>query len=88
MAEEGDVGGAGESTIQTLIRHASRRPGEPGLDLICTKIAIDFQTMDEGTADARLAAGLKDFTNASGVDCSFVALIDAETNRIDAVYSG
>ncbi len=88
MAEEGDVERTGESTIQTLIRHASRRPGEPGLDLICTKIAVDFQSIDETTADERLAAGLKDLTNASGVDCSFIALIDAETKRIDTVYSG
>jgi diguanylate cyclase (GGDEF)-like protein/PAS domain S-box-containing protein len=88
MAEEGDVGRVGESTIQTLIRHASTRPGEPGLDLICTKIAVDFQCIDEATADERLAAGLSDFTNASGVDCSFLALIDTEKDRIDAVYSG
>ena len=77
-----------ESTIQTLIRRASKRAGEPGLDLICTKIAVDFQTIDERNAEVRLKAGLKDLTEASGVDAAFIALIEPDTKRISTVYSG
>jgi diguanylate cyclase (GGDEF)-like protein/PAS domain S-box-containing protein len=88
MGENRDVGRSGESTIQTLIRRATKQAGEPGLDLICTKIAVDFQCINEATADERLTAGLKDLTDASGADAAFLALLDPETKRIETVYSG
>ncbi|HUF74088.1 MAG TPA: EAL domain-containing protein [Gammaproteobacteria bacterium] len=88
MGENRDVGRTGESTIQTLIRRASKQSGEPGLDLVCTKIAVDFQCIDEASAGERLTAGLKDLTDASGADAAFLALFDPETKRIETVYSG
>ena len=88
MAEHRDVGRPGESTIQTLIRRASKHPDEPGLDLICTKIAVDFQTLEESSADTRLAAGIQDLAEASGVDAAFLAILDSGSKRIETVYSG
>jgi diguanylate cyclase (GGDEF)-like protein/PAS domain S-box-containing protein len=88
MAENRDVERPAESTIQTLIRRASRKPGEPGLDLICTKLAIDFQSVDEASVDARLASGLQDLTDASGTDAAFLAFLDPDTKQIQTVVSG
>ncbi|HEY5665753.1 MAG TPA: PAS domain-containing protein, partial [Gammaproteobacteria bacterium] len=88
MGESREVGRTEESTIQTLIRRASNQPGEPGLDLICTKIAVDFQCLDEASADERLAAGLQDLTSASGADAAFLALLDPDSAQFVTVYSG
>ena len=88
MAEYRDVERPGESTIQTLIRRASNQPGEPGLDLICTKIAVDFQCIDESSADERLTQGLQDLTDASGADAAFLALLDPDSQQIVTVLSG
>ncbi|MGD8339333.1 MAG: EAL domain-containing protein [Gammaproteobacteria bacterium] len=88
MGDIREVGRPEESTIQTLIRRASSQPGEPGLDLICTKVAVDFQCIDENSADERLAAGLKDLTEASGADAAFLALLDPDTAEFETVYSG
>jgi diguanylate cyclase (GGDEF)-like protein/PAS domain S-box-containing protein len=88
MGENRDVERPAESTIQTLIQRASRKSGEPGLDLICTKIAVDFQCVDETTVNDRLATGLQDFADASGTDAAFLALLDPESNEIQTVISG
>jgi diguanylate cyclase (GGDEF)-like protein/PAS domain S-box-containing protein len=87
MTEDGDVGREAESTIQTLIHAASPRPGQPGLDLIRTKIALEFQSIDEASAERTLSAGLRDLTDVIGADASFIALIDDETNQIQTIYS-
>jgi diguanylate cyclase (GGDEF)-like protein/PAS domain S-box-containing protein len=88
MAENRDVERSAESTIQTLIRRASQKSGEPGLNLLCTKIAVDFQCFDESTVDERLASGLQDLADASGVDAAFLALLDPETRQIQTIVSG
>ena len=65
-----------ESTIQRLIRTAAKRPGEPGLDLICTKVAVDLQSITPGNAAERIKSGMQSLTDASGADSVFVALLD------------
>lgn len=87
MAHDADAGRSAESTLQTLIRQASRRPGEPGLDLICTKVAIDLQSLDEQNAQERINSGLGDLMAASGSDAAFLALFESDTHRIGTVYS-
>ena len=71
---------------------AERRPAksvrEPGLDLTCTKVAVDFQSITLTTADERLRAGLQALTEACGADAVFIALLDAESAKIDKVYAG
>jgi diguanylate cyclase (GGDEF)-like protein/PAS domain S-box-containing protein len=79
---------AAESTIQRLIRKAARRPGEPGLDLICTKVAVDLQGLTASSAEERIKTGLQSLTEASGADSIFVALLDDDAAVIRTVYAG
>src|SRR5262245_57688254 len=71
---------------------AERRPAksvrEPGLDLTCTKVAVDFQSITVTTADERLRAGLQALTDACGADAVFVALMEREGSKIEKVYAG
>src|SRR6185436_20077952 len=71
---------------------AERRPAksvrEPGLDLTCTKVAVDFQSITVTTADERLKAGLQSLTDACGADAVFVGLIYPKSSKIEKVYAG
>jgi diguanylate cyclase (GGDEF)-like protein/PAS domain S-box-containing protein len=77
-----------ESTVQRLIRAAAKRPGEPGLDLICTKVAVDLQSITPSNAAERIKSGMQSLTEASGSDSVFVALLDSEAKTVHTVYSG
>jgi len=79
---------AADSTIQRLMHKAAKRPGEPGLDLICTKVAVDLQSMTVHNADERIKAGLQALTDASGADSMFVALLNGDATTFDTVYAG
>jgi PAS domain S-box-containing protein len=79
--------GPEESTIQTLIRRVAKRSGEPSLDLISTKIAVDFQSITLETAEERLKSGLQSLTDTTGADAAFVALLDADGEIVDTVYA-
>jgi diguanylate cyclase (GGDEF)-like protein/PAS domain S-box-containing protein len=59
-----------------------------GLDLLSTKLAVDFQSLTRGTAAERLKAGLQALTDASGADAVFVALLDATATTIEDIYAG
>src|SRR5262245_31929154 len=71
---------------------AGRRPAksvrEPGLDLTCTKVAVDFQSISLNTADQRIRAGLQSLVDVCGADSVFVALVDAEAHAIHKVFAG
>ncbi|MGH8258209.1 MAG: PAS domain S-box protein, partial [Steroidobacteraceae bacterium] len=56
------------------------RAGLPalGLDVACTKLAIDLQTLDRGSADEVIRRSLETLAEITGSDCAFVALLDAE----------
>jgi len=77
-----------ESTIQTLIRRASKRSGEPSLDLVCTKVAVEFQSVNADTADSRFKSGLQELADASGADAVFIALFAPDSTEIEIVHSG
>jgi diguanylate cyclase (GGDEF)-like protein/PAS domain S-box-containing protein len=89
--EEG-IGGEGvdDSADTALARPARRamRTREPGLDLICTKVAVDFQSITLSTADERINTGLQSLTDACGADSVFVALLDDVESAFDKVYLG
>ena len=55
-----------------------RRGGAPpvGLDVICIKIAVDFQAMTAGTVAQRLAANLELLRDATQSDAAFHAAVD------------
>ncbi len=57
------------------------------LDLICTKVAIDFQGLGAGDVDSQIRSGLQTLTDAWGTDAVFVALLDPSGSRIDTVFS-
>jgi diguanylate cyclase (GGDEF)-like protein/PAS domain S-box-containing protein len=60
----------------------------PGLELICTKVAVDFQSLNVETAAERLTAGLQTLTEACGADSVFVALFDDGGQDFEKVFAG
>src|SRR5215510_8444387 len=58
-----------------------------GLDVTCTKIAVDFQSMTEATADACIRQNLDALREATGTDAAFIALIDEELSYIESLSS-
>jgi diguanylate cyclase (GGDEF)-like protein/PAS domain S-box-containing protein len=72
-------------------RPVTRSPGRgmaPGLELTCTKLAVDFQSLTIETVPARLTAGLQSLTEACGVDSVFVALLDDASDSFEQIYAG
>jgi diguanylate cyclase (GGDEF)-like protein/PAS domain S-box-containing protein len=68
-------------------RPLSRAHG-PGLDLTCTKVAVDFQSITPETAAERIASGLQALTDSCGADSVFVALVDESATTFKKVYAG
>ena len=60
----------------------------PGLDLISTKVAVDFQSITAATAAERITAGLQSMTDAAGADAIFIALADEAGRSFEKVYAG
>jgi len=58
-----------------------------GLDLVCTQVAVDFQSLGPNDLEDRLRSGLQRLTETSGADAIFVALLDSAGN-LEAVYAG
>jgi diguanylate cyclase (GGDEF)-like protein/PAS domain S-box-containing protein len=58
-----------------------RRGAAPlaGLDVICIKIAVDFQTMTEASAPARIGANLELLREATRADTAFHMRLDADS---------
>jgi diguanylate cyclase (GGDEF)-like protein/PAS domain S-box-containing protein len=67
----------------------SARGGKPalGVDIACTKIAIDLQNMRRGTIEACVRESLNSLRDSSGVDTAFVWLFSPDGTTIDEVYS-
>lgn len=67
----------------------ARRVGLPavGLDVSCTKIAIDFQSLDAATAEAVLREDIDILREATQADAAFIATYNAAGTAIDAVIS-
>jgi len=61
----------------------SRRGSRPalGLDVICTKIAVDFQTMTASTANDCISANLQLLREATAADTAFHIVLDGESER-------
>jgi diguanylate cyclase (GGDEF)-like protein/PAS domain S-box-containing protein len=56
-----------------------------GIDLACTKIAVDFQNITAGNADAVIRQSLDILREATSTDAVFLALLDGHGERIDSV---
>ena len=56
-----------------------------GIDLACTKIAVDFQNITASNADAVIRQSLDILREATGTDAVFLALLDGRGESIDSV---
>ena len=60
----------------------------PDLDLLCTKVAVDLQSLAAATVGERVPAALQALTEAWGADSIFVALVDESAVAFSTVYAG
>ncbi|MEX0733772.1 MAG: EAL domain-containing protein, partial [Steroidobacteraceae bacterium] len=56
-----------------------------GIDLACTKIAVDFQNITAGNADAVIRQSLEILREAINTDAVFLVLLDGHGERIDSI---
>ena len=56
-----------------------------GIDLACTKIAVDFQNISASNADAVIRQSLDILREATGTDAVFLALLDGRGESIDSI---
>jgi len=56
-----------------------------GIDLACTKIAVDFQNITAGNADSVIRQSLEILREATGTDAVFLALLDGRGENIDSI---
>jgi hypothetical protein len=54
----------------------ARKGAVLGLDVECTKAAVDLQNLSDATADAVIGAALETLRSAAGADCAFLVLLD------------
>ncbi|HEX7416936.1 MAG TPA: EAL domain-containing protein [Steroidobacteraceae bacterium] len=57
-----------------------------GLDVACTKIAVDLQNMQRDTAEGCVRSSLEALREATNADCAFVALLK-DSLQFDTVYA-
>ena len=86
--QDGEGGGDTEEVALERRSCSPAQPREPGLDLICTKVAVDLQGIVPANADERIKAGLQSLTDACGADAVFIAIVSDDGIRFDKVYSG
>ncbi len=58
-----------------------------GIDLACTKVAVDFQNISAGNADTVIRQSLEILREAINTDAVFLALLDGHGERIDSIAS-
>ncbi|MCX7056112.1 MAG: hypothetical protein NTZ79_02685, partial [Proteobacteria bacterium] len=56
-----------------------------GLDVTCTKIAVDFQNLEPLTADVTVRQNLDLLREATATDAVFLATFDASMNSIQTI---
>jgi diguanylate cyclase (GGDEF)-like protein/PAS domain S-box-containing protein len=57
----------------------------PGIDVACTKIAIDLQNLSRDGAEERIRRSLETLRDATSADAAFAALFDADGQRFESV---
>jgi len=53
-----------------------------GIDVVCTKIAVDFQNMNRDSVDECVRRNLELLRGATGSDCAFLAALNPEDSTI------
>ena len=64
----------------------TERPA-PGLDIACTKIAVDFQSLRRDSADEVIKASLEILRESVSADATFCAFFNAGSTHIESVTS-
>jgi GAF domain-containing protein len=72
---------AGASDVFDSSFWASRKGAGLGLDVECTKAAVDLQNLTERTSENVVATTLETLRRATGADIAFVALLDEPGER-------
>ena len=62
----------------------TERPA-PGIELACSKIAIELQNLERDTADECIRRSLESFRDAASADAAFAAVLDADGHHIESV---
>ena len=57
----------------------------PGIELACTKIAVDLQNLDRDTADDCIRRSLETFRDVASADAAFAVILDADGQHIESV---
>lgn len=63
----------------------ARRDVVLGLDMECTKAAVDLQNFSANTRDAIVAAGLETLRRSAGAEVAFLALLDDDASRFGPI---
>src|SRR5215470_12288828 len=58
-----------------------------GIDVVCTKIAVDFQNMRQETVGECLRRNLELLRGASGADCAFLAALSPDDLTITDIQA-
>ncbi len=64
----------------------AERPG-PGIDVGCTKIAVDLQNMTRDNADDCVRRSLETFRDSTSADAAFAIFLDASGQHIESVLT-
>jgi len=75
---------ASEVLSPKLWQQRAERP-PLGIDITCTKVAVDFQNISAGNADAVIRQNLDVLREATNTDAVFLALLDGHGERIDSL---
>ncbi|MFI4914616.1 MAG: EAL domain-containing protein [Steroidobacterales bacterium] len=59
----------------------------PGLDVACTKIAVDFQNMSRESADDCIRRSLEILREATSADATFALFLDSSAQHIESVVA-
>src|SRR5579859_3595071 len=62
----------------------AERPA-PGLDVACTKIAVDLQNMRREGIEDCIRASLENLREAASADAAFAVFLDASARHIESV---
>ena len=82
-AASGDYTASDVLAPQFWTGRAERPP--PGLDVACTKIAVDFQNLQRASADESIRRSLAILREAASADAAFSAFFDATGTHIESV---
>jgi diguanylate cyclase (GGDEF)-like protein/PAS domain S-box-containing protein len=71
--------------LSTLVVFGSGQPAGVGLDVLVTKVSVDFQALTSEGADSCIKRNLDALRDATGVDAICIALFDAAHQTIERV---